>query len=50
MTDRNQSIFFFGLNIVKAENSGPGYEEKAGLEPSWLWPRDRHVRIAFIPT
>ena len=45
MTDKNQSIFWFGLNIVKQENSEPGPEEIRGKQPDYYWPRDRHVRL-----
>ena len=45
LTDKNQSIFWFGLNIVQQKNSEPGPEERHKKEPAYFWERDRHVRL-----
>ena len=44
-TDKNQSVFWYGLNVVKEQNSRPGLEEQLEKQPGYLWARDRHVKI-----
>ncbi|GAX84211.1 hypothetical protein CEUSTIGMA_g11634.t1 [Chlamydomonas eustigma] len=45
LTDQNQSVFWYGVNVVNPSNSKPGREESLNIPPHWIWQRDRHVRI-----
>ena len=47
VTDHNESVFWWGLNIKNRTNSAKGEEERLGgsMGNSWTWTRDRHVRI-----
>ncbi|GAX72882.1 hypothetical protein CEUSTIGMA_g337.t1 [Chlamydomonas eustigma] len=45
ITDQNQSVFWYGINVVNGSNSAPGKQEVDGVGADYLWKRDRHVRV-----
>ena len=45
VTDANRSVFWWGINVAKVENSAPGKQEQDGIGNIWAHQRDRHVRI-----